>query len=270
MTAVQRLYEICKASFTSNGPRSPEILQNVHDVLDTIKPSDVGLEEAALVAHRWSGSSHGVNGRRGRNGSPRYFSPITYLHIHECENFSIGIFCMPVSSVIPLHNHPGMTVLSKLLYGSVHAKAYDWIDPSEVSDSSKGLSKAYNSCWWDCMAFVEDIFFGFQSKLAKLVKDCEMSAPCDTTILYPTYGGNIHSFRALSPCALLDVLAPPYSTEEGRHCTYYRKSFRKVPSGLQVEGINIPGHQLAWLEEYQPPEDFVVQRGLYKGQKVVL
>ncbi|XP_057816232.1 plant cysteine oxidase 4 isoform X2 [Cryptomeria japonica] len=245
MTAVQRLYEICKASFTSNGPRSPEILQNVHDVLDTIKPSDVGLEEAALVAHRWSGSSHGVNGRRGRNGSPRYFSPITYLHIHECENFSIGIFCMPVSSVIPLHNHPGMTVLSKLLYGSVHAKAYDWIDPSEVSDSSK-------------------------AKLAKLVKDCEMSAPCDTTILYPTYGGNIHSFRALSPCALLDVLAPPYSTEEGRHCTYYRKSFRKVPSGLQVEGINIPGHQLAWLEEYQPPEDFVVQRGLYKGQKVVL
>lgn len=245
MTAVQRLYDICKTSFTSNGPRSPEILQNVRDVLDTIKPSDVGLEEGALVARRWSGSSNGVNGRRGRNGALKYLSPITYLHIHECENFSIGIFCMPVSSVIPLHNHPGMTVLSKLLYGSLHAKAYDWIDPSEVSDSSK-------------------------ARLAKLVRDCEMSAPCDTTILYPTHGGNIHSFRALSPCALLDVLAPPYSTDEGRHCTYYRKSFRKAPSGLQVEGINIPNHQLAWLEEYQPPEDFVVQRGLYKGQKVVL
>ncbi|KAH9309085.1 hypothetical protein KI387_036996, partial [Taxus chinensis] len=236
MTTVQRLYDSCKASFTSSGPRSLEFLQNVRDVLDTIKASDVGLEEGELVARGWSGSPYGINGRKGRNGGLRYTSPITYLHIHECEKFSIGIFCMPASSTIPLHNHPGMTVLSKLLYGSMHAKAYDWNDPSEVADSSK-------------------------AKLAKLVKDCEMSAPCDTTILYPTRGGNIHSFRAMSPCALLDVLAPPYSTDEGRHCTYYRKSLRKVPPGLQVNETNVPSHLFAWLEEYQPPEDFVVQRG---------
>lgn len=244
MTAVQRLYDICKASFTSSGPRSPEVLQNVRDILDTIKPSDVGLEEEAQIVRGWSGSPFGINGKKGRNGSHRYIPPITYLHIHECERFSIGIFRMPASSIIPLHNHPGMTVLSKLLYGSMHAKAFDWINPSKAADSSK-------------------------AKLAKLVKDCEMSAPCDTTILYPTSGGNIHSFRALTPCALLDVLAPPYSTDNGRHCSYYRKSSKRIHSGLQLNGIDVASHQLAWLEDYQPPDDFVVQRGLYRGPKVV-
>ncbi|GMP67512.1 hypothetical protein CsSME_00027464 [Camellia sinensis var. sinensis] len=57
------------------------------------------------------------------------------------ETCQMGIFCMPPSSIIPLHNHPGMTVLNKLLYGA---------------------------------------------RPAKLVRNGEMRAPSEPTILYPS------------------------------------------------------------------------------------
>ncbi|KAG0461469.1 hypothetical protein HPP92_021390 [Vanilla planifolia] len=247
MPVVQRLYKACKASFSPTGPISAEALDNVRSILDELKPSHVGLEQEAQVARCWKGSN-GSNGKKVSNGSSSLYLPtIKYLHIHECESFSIGIFCLPPTSVIPLHNHPGMTVLSKLLYGNLHVKAYDWIDLDGPCDLSK-------------------------VRPAKLFKDCEMSAPCESTVLYPTHDGNLHTFRAITPCALLDILTPPYSSVDGRHCTYFRKSLRKDQLRNSVDGVSdgINDSEVVWLEEYQAPDSFVVRRGVYKGPVIKL
>ena len=45
------------------------------------------------------------------------------------------LFILPATGVIPLHNHPEMTVFSKLLLGTMHIKSYDLVDPINLNGS---------------------------------------------------------------------------------------------------------------------------------------
>ncbi|CAL9050106.1 unnamed protein product [Musa banksii] len=121
-----------------------------------------------------------------------------------------------------------MTVLSKVLYGSMHVKSYDWIEPACSTRSNKP----------------DD----FPVTLAKLHMDTVLTAPCPTTVLFPRSGGNLHCFTAVTSCAVLDVLAPPYSEEAGRCCTYYHDYPYSTFTPVSRILVNENEDEYAWLE----------------------
>lgn len=241
---VQVLYNTCEQVFANCGPGvvpSPEKIQRLKVVLDGISGADVGVNP---------------NMPFFREQEAEGFPTITYLHIHECDSFSIGIFCLPPSAVIPLHNHPEMTVFSKLLFGTMHIKSLDWVNgvPSNKApdnNSSNGNGALYA-----------------EARLAKVKVDSDFTAPCDTSILYPTEGGNMHCFTAVTQCAVLDVLGPPYNDPEGRHCAYY---IEHPFDRFSVDGISIPEEEpeekesYEWLQEREKPEGLAVYGVSYSG-----
>ncbi|KAG4396114.1 hypothetical protein GLYMA_19G115600v4 [Glycine max] len=171
---------------------------------------------------------------------------VTYTTVYKCDNFSLCIFFIPEGGVIPLHNHPDMTVFSKLLLGLMHIKSYDWVEP-EASDDNMLQPQS-------------------QLRLARLKVDKVFTSSCGTSVLYPTTGGNIHEFTAITPCAVLDVIGPPYSKEDGRDCSYYRDHpYTCFPNERIIGEAKEENDSYTWLEEIEMPENSEMNGVEYLG-----
>ncbi|KAI4348482.1 hypothetical protein L6164_009203 [Bauhinia variegata] len=233
---LQELFVSCQQVFKGFGTvPSPEEVDRLCHIIDQMKPEDVGLSREL-----------------------QFFKPgnlvkenlrVTYTTIYKCSNFSLCIFFLPAKGVIPLHNHPEMTVFSKLLLGKMHIKSYDWADP----DPSGNISQPS------------------KLRLANLKANTVFTAPCDTSVLYPTRGGNIHEFTAITPCAVLDVLGPPYSKEDGRDCSYYKDHpFSAFPNGETGSDLKIEeSDSYGWLEEIEKPENSDMDGIEYLGPSII-
>ncbi|XP_073010031.1 plant cysteine oxidase 1-like [Typha latifolia] len=232
MSKVQQLYDACNIIFSSGKEGFPTLrhIRLLQDILDDMNPMDVGIDGLSDARSLEEESS-----LRSPDGLilGQAVSQITYVHVHECDDFSIGIFCFPAGATFPLHDHPHMVVLSKLLYGSLLMKSYDWATTPNCYPRKSGLAKM-------------------------VAEDRVLEAPCKASVLFSRSGGNIHSFTALTPCAILDVLAPPYSEQFDRPSTYFAEI--PIPS--------LPGY--AVLEEIDLPDDFRVAGAAYAGPELTV
>lgn len=126
-----------------------------------------------------------------------YISEIsTCATLYHDSLFHLAIFYLPKGTLMPLHDHPNMCVITKVLHGMINISSYS---PSEQNNNFVQKN--------------EDITLTTQEN-----NDIYVLGPID---------GNMHQIKALDDTVMFDVLSPPYDETVGRTCNYYKATKTK-------------------------------------------
>lgn len=169
-------------------------------------------------------------------------APATYINIYQDDNVSIGIFILKPGMVLPLHNHPDMHGLIKVLAGKIRITSY-----SINTERTKGYETKISS---SIPIFSRQ--FIVVEKSSELISDEKNFC----SVLYPEQK-NLHQVESIGgPAAFMDILSPPYETlginGELRRCCYYKILAEMAPNIFKLEKI-------------ESPPDFWTDAAPYKG-----
>tara|TARA_Y100001968_G_C19177736_1_gene628859 strand:- start:124 stop:693 length:570 start_codon:yes stop_codon:yes gene_type:complete len=119
-----------------------------------------------------------------------------YEDLLSSDPVHIKLLLIPKGSKIPIHDHPKMHVLLKVIWGKMHIQAWDWAREYPFSG------------------------------LARQSVDAVMDGSSQPSMIFPERN-NIHTMSAVEDCAFLDICSPFYDESQGRSCTYYKQESRQ-------------------------------------------
>ncbi|KAM9188326.1 2-aminoethanethiol dioxygenase [Mergus octosetaceus] len=240
---IQRVARQARITFRSPaGPAFGENLHRLQQLLDEVRAEDLHLAPRGPAP---------VSGAAGA-GCPRggAVPPVSYMHICETESFSMGVFLLRSGACIPLHDHPGMNGMLKVLYGTLRIACMDAVAPPAAPAAAAAPSPppaAAAGVPGPC--------------LRALLRSRQHYTPASPPCLLSPHSDNLHQIDAVEgPAAFLDILAPPYDPEHGRDCHYYRLLEGPPP------GSELPRE--VWLLETPPAADFWCGGEPYPGPRV--
>ena len=116
--------------------------------------------------------------------------------------FHASVFALAEGETIPLHDHPALDVISKVLCGRMRIRTYEWIDQPSL-----------------------------------LARDCGevVLGPDDDALVLRKSPGTLHTVTAIAPTAFLDLFAPYYD-DATRPCTYYKVA--RANDGVQLRVVS--------------------------------
>ena len=229
LNKLQELLVACEVVFDPVGGQlvaGEDELEGIAMRLDELTPGELGVPHAELSATE----------------------SILYTEIAAGSKYTMCIFTLPAGAKLPLHDHPDMTVFSKVLWGEMAVSAYDRapVASEELSGGAGGAGpeKARDVSGEGLMSWL-----GAKLKAPSAPalepfpvirrKDGEVWTADSGVQLTLASTCNMHEFTALSPCCVVDVLAPPYDRQTGRRCSYYQLLARPDDS-LWARAIRCP------------------------------
>ncbi|CAE6929013.1 unnamed protein product [Symbiodinium sp. CCMP2592] len=162
-------------------------------------------------------------------------SGVAYQEIYAGADMTICIFLLRAGAQIPAHDHPGMHVFGRLLFGRMRVRSYDFIDGGESGVGGSDEPRRAH-------------YYGE-----------EVLGPAPVTYGLGPEEGNIHQIEAVDDCAFFDILTPPYNPCGGRNCNYFevsvdshRSDSRSAGSGYFLKPVLRPEFGMAARHEQRP------------------
>lgn len=236
---IQRIGRQALATFVAGDTAAfPSNFERLKTLLDSVTAEDIKL----VLPEKSNGSYSRA--------------PATHVSIFECPIFTLAVFILKKGCSIPLHDHPGMFGLCKVVHGQISVESYDIQSETILNGKMEGLSRN-----------------PIRSQLKRRLIRCKkteqtFNEDSGSCVLTPT-SGNHHTIHNTStgPSAFVDILAPPYAQEQGRDCTYFKEC---DPSAVtQNPGIQLDGTD-SWILEIPAPREFYCDTQPYSGPLVNL
>jgi len=148
----------------------------------------------------------------------RTMNDVYYWKLWESDYIDIGIFFMPMKSTIPLHNHPGMSVVTRVLYGAASVTSYDILSDTELQTLEAGSEIVYEDATFTSDAINPEVGSVSWARVSREGKFGQ-----ETTTWLDPRRFNLHNIQASSDigCALLDIMVPPYDNAN-RDCHHFK------------------------------------------------
>ncbi|KAG3173071.1 hypothetical protein PC128_g18369 [Phytophthora cactorum] len=160
----------------------------------------------------------------------RTMNDVHYWKIWESDSIDIGIFFMPPNSTIPLHNHPGMSVVTRVLYGAATVTSYDIMSDTEVQRLEAGSEIVYEDA-----TFSSDAVNPEKGSVswARISRQGQFGQ--ETTTWLDPRRFNLHNIQASSDigCAMLDIMVPPYDNAN-RDCHHFQVLEEKMVQNERI------------------------------------
>ncbi|XP_023948477.1 2-aminoethanethiol dioxygenase [Bicyclus anynana] len=199
-------------------------LTKLKSLMDSLKADDLGFDQKLNDPATWRRPSK---------------APCTYIEVFQNSLVNMSIFVLKPGFKMPLHDHPHMHGLLKVITGEVRIRSFTEYPLKEAVSVIDFAARAKHEA-----ARIAQGFHKRRRFFAEITQDHVCKDSSQTCVLTPTVS-NYHEIEALGvPAAFFDILSPPYDTLiEGigpRRCRYYYVANEVSTNVVELQESSVP------------------------------